>query len=206
MTIFADERELDPFEALQILAVDILTAAVDRRPLVPHGLEQVLEFAAHVKFPALTKWFGHELDAIASDKTNDNGKPRWDDLTAYRIVKACVIQLDANDLTHNMTWIGLLVGDGHHRYRTLALKALSVDTASLALHLGKWWEKSMPEDRHALSSIVDRMVQLNTNRTHLLNMLKHKGASWPKDLRPAVNKELQRHKIRPAFRVQTPAG
>ncbi len=176
-------------EHLEHITRVLVTTALNMRPLVTAGINDVLKAAMDHELPSLKTWFHDETLAIVSGKKNDNGQPRWGDVEANNIVTAtlCQVRIRPEEPRARILWLTVLADP---KYATTALQAFFGSAKDLASHLGVWWNRNPPDREKDLGTFVAKLLELEKKKSKLRLLIKHEGSSWTPDLRMAVNEEL----------------
>jgi hypothetical protein len=160
----------------------MLPEITDRAPFAPGYTVKVLEFCMFHILPGTYDIFLEEITQI-SDK-EQKMKAKWGDLICLKMVQAALRQVPVNPHSR-CVWEKLLEKEN---YSSIALSALSQTNHDLLLYLPRWWAALSPDSlyrRNDLKNIF--LCTLIRAFEHEPHLMRHEGATWPRELREEIN-------------------
>ena len=176
--------------------LSLLDQSAKRAPDVPLFFSNTLRLCQQVRIPDTSTWFTVQLAEIA--KAPVRAEKYWGGVEKTKeIISAAAVQspgLPSDASTK--AWQALLKVS---QYATLALAGLSRSFEDQVANMKSWWRTCPPEERVLeLNQMLFTGLKTESEKA-VLAILKSSGASFPTDLKEAINRALRENGSRVAF-------
>ena len=176
--------------------LSLLDQSAKRAPDMPPFFSNTLRLCQQVRIPDTSTWFTGQLAQIA--KAPVHAEKQWGGVERTKeIIYAAAVQSPGlPSAASKKTWQALLKIP---RYTTLALAGLCRSFEDQVAHMKTWWRTCPAEERLLeLNQMLFTAIKTDAEQT-VLAILKSSGASFPTDLKEAINRALRESGSRIAF-------
>lgn len=176
--------------------LSFLDQSAKRAPDVPPFFCNTLRLCQQVRIPDTSAWFTDQLAQIA--KAPARAEKRWGGVERTKeIIYAGVVQSPGlPSAASKKAWQALLKIP---QYATLALAGLCRSFEDQVAHMKSWWRTCPAEERELeLNQMLFTALKTESEKA-VLAILKSSGASFPSDLKEAINRALRENGSRVAF-------